>query len=98
MNPLVYLLIGLALGAIIGGLVGWLMAFRRQPANPSDARVENELREQLLQRATDISKLRAQLAETASACATAEARQDAAEKLLGEQRQLHEQHLAEART
>src|SRR5437879_5724511 len=97
MNPLVYLLLGLVLGALIGSLFGWLMALRRQAAHPADARVENELREQLLQRTTEISKLRGQLAETITACATAEARNAAAERLLGDQRQLQEQHLAEAK-
>src|SRR5207237_3733199 len=46
---------------------------------------------------TEIAKLRGQLAETITACATAEARNAAAERLLGDQRQLQEQHLAEAK-
>lgn len=97
MNPLLYLLLGLLLGALIGGLFGWLMALRRHAASPSDSRVESELREQLLQRATELSKLRGQMTETATACATGEARHAAAERLLAEQRQLHEQMLAEAK-
>lgn len=97
MNPLAHLLLGLALGLIIGGLLGWLMALRRQAANPADARVENELREQMLQRNTELSKLRTQLTEAMSACAAAEASRAAGERLLQEQRQLHEQHLSEAK-
>ncbi len=97
MSPFVYLLFGLLLGAVIGGLLGWLMALRRQAANPLDARVENELREQLVQRAAELSNLRRKLEETAAARATAEAQHAAAERLLGDQRLLHEQNLAEAK-
>jgi len=97
MSPLVHLLLGVLLGAAFGGLLGWLLALRRQAANPSDSRVENELREQLQQRAAELSKLRGQLAETSMAYASAEARHAASEKLIEEQRQLHERHLLEAR-
>src|SRR3954466_14611623 len=97
MNPLVHLLLGVLLGAMIGGLVGWLLALRRQVANPSDSRLENELREQLEQRAAEVAKVRGQLAETSMAYATAEARHTASEKLIAEQRELHERHLLEAR-
>ncbi len=97
-NPLVYLLLGLALGAVIGALLGWLLAQRGYAAQPTDSRMEHELREQMLERVTEVSKLRGQLAETATTCATAEARHAAAERLLEEQRQLHDQNLAEART
>ncbi len=97
MNPFVYLLLGLVLGAVIGGLLGWLMAVRRQGANPGDARVEKELRDQLGQRTAELSTLRGQLEETATARAAAEAQHAAAERLLDEQRVLHEHNLAEAR-
>src|SRR5438067_1919411 len=97
MNPLVDLLLGLLLGAAIGGLLGWLLALRRHAARPEDLRVENDLREQLVQRTTDLAKLRGQLAEMIREHATAEARHAAAERLLEAQRQSHEQHLAEAK-
>ena len=34
MNPMLYLLAGLALGAVLGGLIGWLFGSRRSPAAP----------------------------------------------------------------
>jgi DNA recombination protein RmuC len=92
-----YLFIGLALGVGLGGLIGWLMGGRRAPA-PTDARLENELRQQLTQREAEISQARNQLSQTRTLLATAQANQAAAEKILAEQKQLHEQTLREART
>src|SRR5438552_18042552 len=73
------------------------MALRRQSMNPPDARVGNGLREQLQQRSAELAQLRSEAAEAAAGRATAEARHAAGERLLQEQRQLHEQHLAEAK-
>src|SRR5215470_11570623 len=97
MNPLVHLLLGVFFGLAIGGLLGWLLALRRLVRSPQDSRVENELREQLQQRSGELYKLRAQLTETSASCAAAEARHGAAERLLEEQRQLHQRHLLEAK-
>ena len=94
MTPLVYLLIGLALG----GAIGWLLRAFRQPAVAADSRVENELRQQLSQRETDLTQTRDQLTQAKTAHASAEANQIATEKLLAEQRQLHERVLLEAKT
>src|ERR1051325_10651945 len=93
MNPLVYLLIGLCLGMAIR----WLLAFRRSSVNPQDARIENELREQLQERSSELSELRTRCADLTGAHATAQAKHAAAERLLQEERQSHEQHLLEAR-
>jgi DNA recombination protein RmuC len=93
MTSFLYLAIGLVLGAI----VGWLLGTRRQPASPTDNRVETELRDQLRQRDTELTQARGQLAESGNARAAAEARQAAAEKMIQEQRQWHEQNLATAR-
>ena len=99
MNPTLWLLLGLVLGAIVGGLVGWLWGTRRPPAAaPTDPRLEDELRTQLRQRETEQSHLREQLAGVQSAQAAAEARHEAAQKLLAEQRALHEQTLREAKS
>jgi len=90
-NPLWYVLVGLVLGAIIG----WLLRSLRQPA-PVDNRLETELRQQVVQRESELAQIRSQLTETGNARAAAEARQSAAERLLAEQRQVHEQSLREA--
>lgn len=97
MNPALYLLAGLALGAVLGAAIGWLLGSRRAMAAPPDDRLANELRQQLTQRETDLGQLRDQLTETATARATAEANQAAAEKLLSEQRTAHEENLRAAR-
>jgi DNA recombination protein RmuC len=96
MSAAAYLFIGLALGIGLGGLIGWLMGGRRAPA-PTDARLETELRQQLAQREVEISQARSQLSLTQTSLATAQANQAAAEKILAEQKQLHEQTLREAR-
>ncbi len=93
MTNLLYLSLGLALGGVIGWLIGW----RRSSAAPPDNRIEGELRQNLSQRETELSQLRDQLSQVGTARATAEARLSGAEKLLAEQRQLHEQALATAK-
>jgi len=80
-------------------LIGWLLGRARQPsAAPADSRMETELRQQLTQREAETAAARDQLAQSQTALATAQANQTAAERLLAEQKQLHQQTLAEART
>src|SRR5262245_41369372 len=93
MASLVYLLIGLALG----GVIGWLLRSLRQTAAPADARVENELRQQLAQRESELAHIRDEITQAKAAHASAEARQAAAEKLLTEQRDLHDLAMREAK-
>jgi DNA recombination protein RmuC len=82
----------------IGLLFGWLAGSRRSPTGlPADNRLENELRQQLTQRETELAQDREKLAQVSNARATAEAQKTAAESLLAEQRQLHEQGLREAK-
>ena len=94
--------IDIAIAFIVGGalglLIGWLMGRTRAPITPGDSRLENELRQQLTQRETEISATREQLTQTRTSLATALANQNAAEKILADQKQLHEQNLREART
>jgi DNA recombination protein RmuC len=94
MSPTVILIIGLGIGLIIG----WLVGSRRSasPA-PPDGRLENELRQQLTQRESELAQEREKLAQTSTARATAEAQRAGAESLLAEQRQLHDQALKVAR-
>lgn len=91
-----YLLIGLAVGVVIGWMIGWLIGSRRRAA-PADTRLETELRQQISQREAELGQLRSQLTEGGNARAAAEAKQAAAERLLAEQRALHEQAMREAR-
>ena len=97
MSPAVYILIGLAVGIGLGLLIGWLLGSRKTTAAPSDARLENELRQQLGQRETELGQTREQLSQAKSATATAQAGQSAAEKILAEQKQLQEQTMREAK-
>jgi DNA recombination protein RmuC len=91
MYPAIYILLGVGLGLIIG----WLLRSAR-PGSP-DSRLEGELRQQLAGRETELSQLRCTLTETSNARATAEAKQAAAERLLTEQRQVHEQAMREGK-
>jgi DNA recombination protein RmuC len=90
--------IAFIVGSGLGLLIGWLMGRTRAPIAPGDSRLESELRQQLNQRETEISATREQLTQTRTSLATALANQNAAEKILADQKQLHEQNLRDART
>ncbi len=90
-----YIGIGLVIGGLLGFFFGWLKG-RGRAAVP-DSRLENELRQQVGQRETELAQLRSQLAETGNARAAAEARHAASEKMLVEQRTLQEKALADLR-
>jgi DNA recombination protein RmuC len=92
-----YLFIGLAIGGGLGLFIGWLIGSRKSNAAPTDNRLETELRQQLTQRETEIGQTREQLSQTKTSLATAQANQAAAEKILAEQKQLHEQTLRDAK-
>lgn len=76
MQPWLYLL----LGAILGAAIGWLIAFALRGSRPPDTRVENELRQQLAQRETELAGLRSQLDRTNDDRAAAQAGLTAAEQ------------------
>lgn len=89
--------IGFVLGGGLGLVIGWLLGARRPAAGPADARLENELRQQLGQRETQLKQSAECLTETKAALAAAQANQAAAERILADQKQLHEQNLRDAR-
>jgi len=93
--------IQLAIAFVIGGgfglLIGWLFASQKQTFAPPDARLENELRQLLTQRETELTQAREQLSQSKSSLATALAIQAAAEKILTGQKTLHEQTLHDAK-
>jgi DNA recombination protein RmuC len=91
------ILIGLLLGIVIGCVIGWLAGLRRNAALPADNRLEGELRQQLAQRETEVVQQRETLTQLNTTRATAEAQKAAAEQLLHEQRQFHDQALQAAR-
>jgi len=90
------LLIALAVGGLLGFLFGWLTG-RARTGGGSDSRLENELRQQVSQRETELTQLRGQLTETGNARASAEASRAAAEKMIMEQRALQDKALADLR-
>ena len=81
----------------LGIVIGWLLGSRKNAVAPADGRLENELRQQLTQRETELAQSREQLSQTKTSLATAQANQAAAEKILTEQKQLHEQTLRDAK-
>src|SRR5476651_10981 len=93
----IQLAIAFAIGGGLGLFIGWLLGARRQTITPSDARLENELRQQVGQRETELTQLRAQLSEASNARAAAEAKLTATEKMLVEQRALQDKALVDLR-
>jgi DNA recombination protein RmuC len=91
----IQLLIAFAVGGLLGFFLGWLKG--RGRAVMPDSRLENELRQQVGQRETELARLRTQLAETGNARAAAEARHAASEKMLVEQRALQDKALIDLR-
>lgn len=86
MDPLLYLLLGIALGVI-----GWLLGarFRGERAESPLASVnmlEAELRQQLTHRDGELARTRSQLAEASSGLAAMEARRNAADNQVEEVR------------
>ena len=87
----------LLIALLVGGVLGFLGAWLKWAGKSSDARLENELRQQLAQREAELEKSRTQVMEAGNARAAAEARQSAAENLLVEQKVLQEKALADLR-
>ena len=92
----IQLLLAFVGGGLLGALIGWLLARGRAGA-PADSRLENELRQQLAQRESESNQLSGELVQTKTSLATARANQVGAEKLLTEQRALHERAMTEAK-
>jgi DNA recombination protein RmuC len=93
----IQLLIALLVGGLLGFLFGWLYGRSRAVASPQDNRLENELRQQITSRETELMQLRAQLTETGNARAAAEAKFASSEKMLVEQRVLQDKALIDLR-
>ena len=85
--------LALLFGGAIGLFIGWL----KWRGGGSDARLENELRQQISQRESELEKLRGQFSDAGNARAAADAKLVAAEKVLAEQRELQAKALADLR-
>jgi len=97
MSTPVQIAIGVVIGGGLGLLIGWLLGSRKQVPAAPDARLELELRQQLAQRETELKQTGDQLVQAKTSLATAQANQNAAEKILADQKLLHEQNLRDAR-
>lgn len=91
----------LAIAFLLGGGLGWLIGFllsrSKQTATPANAALENELRQQLQQRDGELTQLRSEVVSIKTSLATAQANLASAEKLLSDQRALHERAMAESK-
>ncbi|MFN7138283.1 MAG: DNA recombination protein RmuC [Limisphaerales bacterium] len=96
MHPAAYIFIGITIGGLLGLIAGWVIG-RKKADHPSDHRLENELRSQLQQRERELIDSRAQLTQVSTELAAAHANRCAAEKLLGEQKQIHGQAMADTK-
>lgn len=90
----IQLLIAFLLGGSLGALFGWL--YSRSRAGQPDARLENELRQQLARRDGEIAQLRAELTDATREKATAEAARTSAEEFNARERESHQKALQEA--
>ena len=98
MSPLLYLIVGVIGGGLIVGVITLLTRDRRGGGMAlTDNPLENELRQQLAQRESDLRQLRSQLSEASNARAAAEAKHSAAEKMLVDQRALQDKALLDLR-
>lgn len=81
----------------LGYWLGWLLGTRRPAPPVADTRLETELRQQLAHREAESKQAASELLQSKTALATAEANRAAAEKMLADQKQLHEQNLRDSK-
>jgi DNA recombination protein RmuC len=91
------LLLAFAIGGGLGWLIGSLMARGKQNTSPADSRLEADLQQRLVQRESELKQINEQLTQSKTLLATAQANQASGEKLLAEQRTLHERTMMEAK-
>jgi DNA recombination protein RmuC len=96
-SPLLYLLAGVIGGGFVAAIIFLFAPRGGGGVVMTDTRLENELRQQLTQRESDLRTLRSQLTEASNARAAAEAKHSAAEKMLVEQRTLQDKALVDLR-
>ena len=92
-------IVPISIAFVVGGLLGWLgcwVSRKNRPLQP-DARLEDELRQQLRQREQELESGRAKFTQTSAALAAAEANRDAAQRTLEEARATHAENLRAAK-
>ena len=92
-----YILLGFTCGAVLFFFVGWIFG-SRHPAATVDHRIEDELRQQLQAKEREVTASREESTLTKTALAGAEARREAGERLLAEQKINHEKAATAAAT
>ena len=95
MSEAVHLLIAFCAGGLLGWLIGFLQ--NKKAALPNDNRLEDELRAQLQQREKDLTQIREQLTERATALATSDANRDVTQRLLAEAKNTYAENLQAAK-
>jgi DNA recombination protein RmuC len=93
----IQLAIAFVVGSGLGLLIGWLIGGRKTTDFPPDSRLEEDLKQRLSRSEADLQQVQEQHSQTRMALATAQANQVASEKMLGDQKQLHEQTLRDAK-
>ncbi|HEX3890111.1 MAG TPA: DNA recombination protein RmuC [Verrucomicrobiae bacterium] len=86
-----------AIGGGLGLFIGWLLGSRKQGIAPGDSRLEADLQQRLTKSEAELNHLREQLSQARTLLATAQANEAAAEKILAEQKLIHEQTLRDAK-
>jgi DNA recombination protein RmuC len=97
MSEVTFLVSGLVVGGGVGLAIGWVVARNRSTPASLDTRLEAELREQLGKKETELGPLRSQLADAVKARAVAEANHESTQRLVVEQRALHETAMQQAK-
>lgn len=90
------LALAFAVGGGVGLLIGWLVG-RSRAGTPADNRLEADLQQRLAKCESELHQSRAETVQVKTSLATAQANQAGAEKLLAEQKALHERAQAEAK-
>jgi len=83
--------------AIIAGALGLLIGWLLRRGGRADSGLVDELKARTSQFETQLNQSRGEILQNQTALATAQANHASAERLLAEQRQLHEQNLRDAR-
>jgi DNA recombination protein RmuC len=91
------LLVAFIVGSLAGLLIGWLVGRLRGGSGAGSGVLEKELRQQISQRENEVTQLRVELTGASNARAAAEAGKTSAEKLVQEQRALHDRAMQEAK-
>jgi DNA recombination protein RmuC len=97
MPSIVYVVIGVVVGGVLGWAIGFVKGRKSAPMVSADNRLEEDLKQRLLQRENELTQARQQVTQTCVALAKAEADRDASQSFLDKAQLLHDKTLAEAK-